>query len=334
MRILVFEFITGGGMANESISPSLLREGDLMLHALLSDLNELAGVELVTTRDHRLDPPTTQVKVYYLNSEEDFRDVWVSLLQEVDAVWPIAPESHGILEHLSIEVVENGKTLLNSRPAAVRIAASKKDITQIFRNHGIPVVPTYSLNGVPLGKAEKWVIKPNDGVGCEGIKLCDGIEFHHDTVHGQRDGRKYIAQPYTEGVPTSLSILCRDGEACLLSSNYQRIALVDDGFRLQACVVGAIRDKRESYQELTSEIAAALPSLWGYVGVDLIETAAGPRVLDVNPRLTTSYAGLRHCLATNPAALVLDLLDVEKSLPASPSITHSVRIDLEDACVV
>ena len=31
-------------------------------------------------------------------------------------------------------------------------------------------------------------------------------------------------------------------------------------------------------------------------------------MLEVNPRLTTSYAGLRAALNVNPAALVLDLL--------------------------
>jgi predicted ATP-grasp superfamily ATP-dependent carboligase len=46
--------------------------------------------------------------------------------------------------------------------------------------------------------------------------------------------------------------------------------------------------------------------LWGYVGVDLVLADAGPIVLEINPRLTTSYCGLRDALGINPAALVLD----------------------------
>jgi predicted ATP-grasp superfamily ATP-dependent carboligase len=50
-----------------------------------------------------------------------------------------------------------------------------------------------------------------------------------------------------------------------------------------------------------------MPELWGYAGVDLMQCEQGPRVLEINPRLTTSYAGLRQSLGINPAALVLEL---------------------------
>jgi predicted ATP-grasp superfamily ATP-dependent carboligase len=44
----------------------------------------------------------------------------------------------------------------------------------------------------------------------------------------------------------------------------------------------------------------------------------GPVVVEINPRLTTSYVGLGAALDCSPAALVLDLIDAERpfSLPA------------------
>jgi predicted ATP-grasp superfamily ATP-dependent carboligase len=42
--------------------------------------------------------------------------------------------------------------------------------------------------------------------------------------------------------------------------------------------------------------------------VDLVATASGPVVLEINPRLTTSYCGLRPALHLNAAELVLRLL--------------------------
>ena len=51
MRILVLEYITGGGMVTESIPETLVREGDLMLNAVLNDLSQLSGIELVIFRD-------------------------------------------------------------------------------------------------------------------------------------------------------------------------------------------------------------------------------------------------------------------------------------------
>jgi predicted ATP-grasp superfamily ATP-dependent carboligase len=47
--------------------------------------------------------------------------------------------------------------------------------------------------------------------------------------------------------------------------------------------------------------------LWGYAGIDLILTAGGPVILEINPRLTTSYVGLRQATGENPATLMLDL---------------------------
>ena len=43
------------------------------------------------------------------------------------------------------------------------------------------------------------------------------------------------------------------------------------------------------------------------MGIDLIETDSGPVVLEINPRLTTTYTGLRDAIGQNPAALILSL---------------------------
>ena len=41
MKILVFEYITGGGLNKQALPESLLQEGRLMLQALLDDFREL-----------------------------------------------------------------------------------------------------------------------------------------------------------------------------------------------------------------------------------------------------------------------------------------------------
>ena len=51
-----------------------------------------------------------------------------------------------------------------------------------------------------------------------------------------------------------------------------------------------------------------LPDALGYVGVDVIIDKENDKiyVLEINPRLTTSYVGLADALALNPAKLLLD----------------------------
>ena len=309
MRILVFEYITGGGLLDAPLTPSLVTEGDLMRRALIANLAELPEIQLVTTRDYRVPAAGLGAEVRWLHSRHEFEAQWSSILNEVDAVWPIAPETRGILENISRNIVMANQVLLNSRPTAISVAASKSKTTRHLAGCGIPVVPTLRLNEEPCWKNNKWVIKPDDGVGCEHTFLCrNGNDLKH-WLEEIDDVTHYILQSYMEGVHASLSMLCRDGKARLLSCNLQNVDIQDGRFHLRGCVVNGLEDAHGEYESLAGKIAAALPDLWGYVGVDLIETTDGPRVLEINPRLTTSYAGLRAALGANPAAMVLDLLE-------------------------
>jgi predicted ATP-grasp superfamily ATP-dependent carboligase len=78
-------------------------------------------------------------------------------------------------------------------------------------------------------------------------------------------------------------------------------------------------------------VAAALPDLWGIIGVDLIDTKQELQVLEVNPRITTSYAGLRESTGINPAAMVLDLLHDKLPLHDQILQTSVVDVNLEYA---
>ena len=75
----------------------------------------------------------------------------------------------------------------------------------------------------------------------------------------------------------------------------------------------------------------ALPGLRGYIGVDLVLTESEPVVIEVNPRLTTAYLGVRSALggngnigdAGNVAAMALAAC--AGTLPVPPAPQRSVR---------
>jgi predicted ATP-grasp superfamily ATP-dependent carboligase len=64
------------------------------------------------------------------------------------------------------------------------------------------------------------------------------------------------------------------------------------------------------------------------VGVDLVETSDGPVVLEVNPRLTTSYCGLRTARGLNPAALVMGLLSGGRPEPLPSAIVAGAPAEI------
>ncbi|HEY0832648.1 MAG TPA: ATP-grasp domain-containing protein [Azospirillum sp.] len=330
MRILVCEFVTGGGMPpGLPIPASLAREGDLMLRALVGDLLDVPGVEPVVTRDARLPPLPPAVHSITADGPPESWALWGDLARTVDAVWPIAPETEGALERLSRLVQSAGRRLLSSRADAVAIAASKAATAAVLSAAGLPTVPAWRVEDVrkePPGDGP-WVVKPDDGAGCADTRLLrDRAEWARWRVGSERAG--FVVQPFVPGAPASLSMLCRDGRAWLLTVNRQHVPLSGTAFVYRGGVVGGM-PATPGLSDLAQGVAAAMPGLFGYVGVDFIAASGGPVILEVNPRLTTSYAGLRRATGLNVAAAVLDLLDRPSAVPAPVRRIEPVTLNLE-----
>jgi predicted ATP-grasp superfamily ATP-dependent carboligase len=329
MRVLIFEYITGGGMQAQILPVSLAREGDLMLGALLRDLSDIAGIRVTALRDHRLGIPAYSppgVEWLVVGPQDDAQTRFASAIRRADAVWPIAPETEGILERLCQMVETAGKTLLTSPAAAVRLAASKLATLRRLDLRGMPVVPTVSWHRDPAPPAFPFpvVVKPDDGVGCEGATIIRTLPDWRQFAK-RCPPRDWILQPLMDGEPLSVSALFAHGRARLLCGNRQLIQRWDAGFVLRGCSVNAVSDEAGDFAALTDQIATAIPELWGYAGVDLLRTADGLKVLEINPRLTSSYAGLRDALGVNPAEWVLNLM-VSGQLPDLPKFPATLVV--------
>jgi predicted ATP-grasp superfamily ATP-dependent carboligase len=301
----------------------------MMLTALVKDLAALSGVEIVTTRDKRLPALGAEAEILTIDEPGEFWPRWTELICSADAVWPIAPESGGVLARVSEITVDAGRRLLASNPPSVRLTSSKLATARRLSKAGISTVPTARLgNGEIFGSASTWVVKPDDGAGAENTLLFDAFD-ELDRWIASNPNSHTVLQPFVSGPAASLSVLCRDGAAWLLTCNEQLIEITGNEFRYRGFVVGGREARRAAYQPIASAVAAAVPGLWGYVGIALIDSADGPTVLEINPRLTTSYAGLQRAIAVNPAGLVLDLLnreipDIQRPLRVTPQ-----RIDLD-----
>ena len=246
-------------------------------------------------------PVSASCTCHCVGSSADFQAWWCKVLQRVDHVWPIAPETEGILESLSraIAKADPGK-LLGSSPETVALAADKLLTYRHLRSHGIACVPTWSVSEFSRQVPPPWVIKPRDGVGCEGVRKI--MELPSPAPSGDD-----LIQPFIEGEVLSLSVLCDRGDAVLLAVNRQMIEEREEAVHLTGCLVNTLTDHAGSYQGLCQRIAAALPGLWGYVGIDLIVQGEVPLILEINPRLTLSYVGLSRSLGENVADQIIAL---------------------------
>lgn len=323
MRIFAYEHIIGGGLMGRHDISALAPEGELMLRALVQDLTSIVGVEVTVMRDPRvtLDLPAVQ---HVPRSAQDLWPTFMRAVREADAVWLIAPEQDGVLERLTSAVVQAERTLLGSRVEAVHVTSSKLHTATVLAAAGVGTIPSFEREESLPGNVIPIVVKPDDGAGCQ--------ETHLFTARAQlqgwlreHSGNAWVFQPFVHGEALSLSVLCCDQRARLLACNRQHVSISDGRFEFSGVSVNAVRDSDQRYTRVADAVIRALPGLWGYVGIDVIDTAHGPVVVEVNPRLTTSYAGLRQALGLNVARLVLELPD---SLDEAPGCVRNGAVDI------
>lgn len=328
MKLLVFEYICGGGLAGQALPASLLAEGRLMLQALLDELKLLPEIQVLLPLDVRctdLNLPAN-VQTFAVATADDYSKVLKKLMSQSDAFWPIAPETDAILAELAKQALELEKTVLLSDPQTILLCTDKLATYQCLKLHAIPVVESLSLLNLDALPFAPAVLKPRDGVGCEGgFVMTDQAQFQ--SISQSINVENYLLQPLMVGAAVSLSCLFKNGQAWLLTTNQQQVVIQNDRFNLQACEVNTDNSQREFYLDLVNRVAMVMPGLWGYIGIDLIETTEfGPLILEINPRLTTSFAGIRSATGINVAQQVLQLLKSQPDL----SMSHSdlVRIHI------
>ncbi|NOQ65264.1 MAG: ATP-grasp domain-containing protein, partial [Methyloprofundus sp.] len=309
MRILVFEFITGGGFATQAIPESLLQEGRLMRHALLADLGVLPEHKLLVLQDERLAIDRADLH-YLMVSEAVELEVLLSAEQDnYDVVWLIAPETDGILAFWCHFFTAQGKLLANTGEMGVKICQDKFSCFELLQRADIASVPTQLLDKA-LNITCPSVLKLNNSVGCEGVYFLESEQHWKALLPQLKQEQRYSVQPYIAGKVLSLSCLFYQGDAYFICCNEQIMQLEQQQFELLSCVVNVQLEKSFFYQQLCQQIAEAIPDLFGYVGIDFIQTATGESlILEINPRLTSSYAGIEQALGLNVAALVLTMLN-------------------------
>jgi predicted ATP-grasp superfamily ATP-dependent carboligase len=315
MKIFLHESITGGGWSSSKIAPALLAEGRMMLEALLTDLLCLEEHRFVLLIDRaRVASVPLHPNVHVVDLRGSYRRAYTDVVDEADATLLVAPETGGLLEELTAIIETRGKVVLGSSSLGVKSAGDKAVTHRLLQRNGIPTPVTHQIRHgrglAPLARRLGYpvVLKPRDGVGCHGVCIArrDGELRQAFERAGREAGQDtLLLQPYIRGVHASVSLVT-DGVGCLpLTLNLQevrgRTRLGYHGGR-----VPLDHPLRPLAFRRAGEVVAAIPGLKGYVGIDMVLTDRDAVVIEVNPRVTTSYVGLRKVLRQNPAALIIE----------------------------
>ena len=269
-----------------------------MLSASVADFERMPGVTVTTMRD--------------VSPHDDWAE-FCRLAAECDATLVIAAEIDSVLERRQRSARAAGAmSILGSAETATQIASDKSWLAQVWSTAGVPTPATIPVERVSANFPV--VIKSPFGAGSHAIRRIDSLPEWEELRRGKRlcchlvEGM--LTQTYVPGVAASVSFLVGPNCVVPLLPGYQRLA--DDGrFTYLGGEIPLPDGLTLRAVKLARRAIDAVPELAGYVGVDLVlgDAADGSAdfAIEINPRLTTSYVGLRAMTGDNLMAKLWDV---------------------------
>ncbi|MBD3192200.1 MAG: ATP-grasp domain-containing protein [Candidatus Heimdallarchaeota archaeon] len=324
-RIFIQEFASGGGLLDDSLDPKLLVEGFGMLRVLLSNFQRL-GYNPITTLDKRLSFLTSFLPtkgIIQVATAQEFIEKGLEAVKQCDYFLIIAPGSAGILSSLVQNYQQTQALSLNSSPQAISFTSNKLKMYKLCSQYQVSYPQTYAIypNGsyeeiaVPKqGLVERnWpellqqkrlnyplILKPNDGVACEGLTLCSTLEQLKKNIREffeQNPARILLLQEFIPGDNLSVSAIIHEKKCEILSINKQLVSLKSDRSEYLGGISNISHPLATKINHVCKMIVSKLPGVNGFIGLDFIATKK-PRdknkiyLLELNPRVTTPFCGL------------------------------------------
>ena len=334
MQVFVYEFITGGGLLSHSEVPRgpLMGEALAMVTTMASDFARMTDVRVTLLCDSRLEMPNvSEAKCWKVHQPEEEIRLFQRLAEESDWTVVIAPEFGGVLLERCRMVEAVGGRLLGPNSELIEIASDKHVLCARLTHAGLKVPHGIILSAeqtLPEDFKYPAVLKPVDGAGSIGIKLIEGRD---DVPVTESSGCNLRLEEFHKGMAASVAIL--GGPRCRLAlPACRQFVEPSSGFHYRGGEVPIEADRCRRAQALALRVVDALPgNLAGYLGIDMVlgNDAQGGEdvVIEVNPRLTTSYVGLSQIVNGNLAELILD---VALSKPGNYSLrAEHVRFDAQ-----
>jgi len=308
MRVFVGEFTCGGGMSQESVGsiPTGIRaEGSAMLRALVTDL--LSFADVTVPLDSRFDLELDDADLFSVRPDASLFGQWAAAARNCDAAILVAPENDGILAKSAAMLRAAGVDVVAGSGDFLRAASDKLQTAKVLLRSGVAhphyVTLSDSRYESEMRRYDRFVLKPRDGCGTHQIRIFDS---YNEAIGELTDD--LILQPWLSGRAVSVSLVASGQHQTFLPAVSQQFS--DDSCHY-AGGRGPLDDDSQSRAALLAcrAIAAMPPTVRGFVGVDLLlgDCASEDCVIEINPRLTTSYVGLRQMIHGNLAARLFDL---------------------------
>jgi tyramine---L-glutamate ligase len=318
VTVFVHEYVTGGGLAGAPLPRSWAAEGSAMRRAIAADFAAVAGVRIVATLDARLGDERAPWATIRVGPGEE-PETFARLAAEADYTVLIAPETGGVLRERARTIERVGGRSLGPTPEAIELTGDKLRLAGHLDRHSIatPVCRRVApAEGLPADFAYPAVLKPIDGAGSVDTYYIEGPDACPAEARAMAEA---ILQPFIPGLPMSASFLFGADDFCLL------LGLARQHMEWRGCRFAyrggtILPDSKgwwfgDPWDLNVYQMHRTLLGLRGFVGVDYLWEPRVERaiVLEVNPRLTTSFVGFaRRFTPGSLARTWLAALDPER----------------------
>lgn len=328
MRVLLHEWCSSGGLPDadgpeaSGAAARIAAEGRAMLAALVRDAGRAPAMSVEVLLDRRLAPRSlgplpVGTRIVAVEPGGDL-EALRRAAPGCERTLVVAPEDDGLLEARVAAVRGAGGLAVACDTGFIRLAADKQATASALAGRGVPVPAGRALgpgDAFPAGFHLPAVAKARAACGGAGFAL-----IHAPGEWRAADGERRL-EAFVAGVAVGVSCLCGPGGIRALPPVRQRSTGVPPRFtgggfdlapgqaaRASALAVRAVR-----------ALAGAGGMARGWVGVDMIlaprEDGVGDRVLEVNPRLTTSFTGLAR---RGHGSLLEAMIALADGLPPPP----------------
>lgn len=292
-----------------------------MFLALAEDLAAIPEVQVSTTIDLRVvQPGELPPGIFWEPAKADpLGDQFRSFAARCDQALVVAPEVGMALVKTGLWLRDAGCPSMGPDPEILEQAGNKAIMARKWREAGVPTIPTRVWQKGDRLPAFRSVIKLACGAGSLGNRVVSNSQ-EADTVlawaHSESLG-DVLVQPFMPGIPISVAALVGQGQATWLEPCAQ--ILSDDGslgYRGGRVPLGD--SFRQRAHHLGKRALACWPGLRGWTGLDMLlgdnPDGSDDVVVELNPRCTTSYAGLRRFSRVNLASVWMDTLQGRKPI--------------------
>ncbi len=325
--ILLYEYTCSSGQCrDDGISRSLAAEGRAMLVALAADLLA-ASCNTVVIWDRNLGPfPLAAAHTLPIDCFKGEYALFSRDSPHFDWTIAIAPETDGRLAERCRWVESAGGRLLGCSAALAELLSDKSRTAEHLAANEVPVPRGHAWEpGEPPPSLPcTVVVKPRDGAGSENTLVVKdpsalGALLAHvatsrleskNTSPARRAAYRFCA---ARVVVYHLCHVFRRLDSSSTRTTSSKKVHACGKSNISAVVFHFPSDLARRAIGLARRAVTTLPQPLGYLGVDLVlgDRHDGGRdfVIEINPRLTTSYVGLRAASRSNLAQAMLDVAE-------------------------